>query len=85
MDKKEDCSEIKSWTEWYDKYYDNPLLKMAYAIKGVPIPYQVIASTIEDVWKKLRANDDSTLLDVGVGVGLLIGFYVIAFFTILPT
>jgi len=66
-------SDIKSWAEWFEKraeYYDNPLLKMAYYIGGQPVPDDVMACTIDDVWKKLRAGASDELLDVGGGVGL---------------
>lgn len=66
-------SEIKSWTEWFErraKYYDDPFMKMAYYIDKHPIPIEVMLATIEDAWKKLRATNECNLLDVGGGVGL---------------
>jgi len=73
MNNSPKSSEIKSWTEWFERraqYYDNPLMKMAYYIEGRPIPMEVIEATIEDVWKKLRATSECNLLDVGAGMGL---------------
>ena len=69
---------VGSWAEWFDlraRYYDNPLLKMAYYADGRPIPGEVMFSIIDDVWKKLRAGGEDILLDVGGGVGLFAGAF----------
>ena len=70
MDK---TSEITSWAEWFERraqYYEDPLLKMAYYVDGRPIPMEVMQATIEDVWEKLHATSECSVLDIGGGVGL---------------
>lgn len=73
MANKSKSREIKSWAEWFErraKYYDNALLKVAYYIDGQPISDTVIAAIISDVWEKLRAGNECSMLDIGAGVGL---------------
>ena len=62
-----------SWKEWFDRsaeYNEDPRLKMAYQISGQPVPMEVIQATMNDVYTKLSLSSESSLLDVGGGVGL---------------
>ena len=73
MGEMHESATIRSWAEWFERraqHYDNPLMKMAYYVEGHPIPIEVMQATIEDVWGKLRATSQSSVLDVGGGVGL---------------
>jgi len=73
MDETNGTKAVESWAEWFDlraRYYDNPLMKMAYYLDGQPVAQEVMFSVIDDVWKKLRAGGSDILLDVGGGVGL---------------
>ncbi len=69
---------ISSWAEWFDRcaqLYKDPRMKMAYykdGATGEPVSMETLHAIHEDVWKKLRANQQHTLLDVGSGIGLFI-------------
>ena len=64
---------VSSWAEWFDrcaKYYQDPRMKMAYYEDGKPVAMKVMRAIHEDVWKKMGATKNSTVLDVGGGIGL---------------
>ncbi|HLD69157.1 MAG TPA: class I SAM-dependent methyltransferase [Candidatus Omnitrophota bacterium] len=69
---------ISSWAQWFDRcaqHYQDPRMKMAYykdAATGVPVPMETLHAIHEDVWKKLRADSQCSLLDVGSGIGLFV-------------
>lgn len=69
---------ISSWAEWFDrcaKHYQDPRMKMAYykdGATGEPISMETLHAIHEDVWKKLRADSQCSLLDVGSGMGLFV-------------
>ena len=69
---------VSSWAEWFDRcaqHYQDPRMKMAYykdGATGEPVPMETLQAIHEDVWKKLRATPQCTLLDVGSGIGLFV-------------
>ena len=69
---------ISSWAEWFDRcarHYQDPRMKMAYyqdGATGEPVSMETLHAMHEDVWKKLRAAPQCTLLDVGSGIGLFV-------------
>ncbi|GEM_PF-2045669 len=75
LTQKKGVSPAASWAQWFDRcarHYKDPRMKMAYYDDGKPLPMRVMNSIHKDVWKKLRANKNSSLLDVGCGAGLFI-------------
>lgn len=71
--RKQSASPVSSWSEWFERsarHYQDPRMKMAYYFDGRPDPMKVIKAIHHDVWRKLKATKNSTLLDVGSGVGL---------------
>ena len=73
---RESSSPASSWAQWFDRcaeHYQDPRMKMAYykdGATGEPVEMETLRAIHEDVWKKLRATPQSTLLDVGSGIGL---------------
>ena len=71
-------SQVSSWAEWFDRcaqHYQDPRMKMAYykdGATGEPVSMETLQAIHEDVWEKLNANSQHTLLDVGSGIGLFV-------------
>ena len=62
----------QNWKEYFQRsaeYYSDPRFKMGYQIAGRPVPMEVIHTTINDVYDKMKLSSESILLDVGGGVG----------------
>lgn len=76
--KTETLPPVSSWAEWFDRcaqHYQDPRMKMAYykdGATGEPVSMETLQAIHEDVWKKLRPDAQSTLLDVGSGIGLFV-------------
>ena len=68
---------VTSWAQWFNRaasHYSDPRLKMAYITdvdSGQPVHEDVMRSIYFDIWNKLDAKKNDTILDVGCGVGYL--------------
>lgn len=65
-----------SWAQWFERcaqQYNDPRMKMAYyqdGQTGKPISQKTMTAIYRDVLNKLSVTKDSTILDVGCGVGM---------------